>query len=654
VVCVRFVRRADPHYLAGTALIESESLVWTLEGDTFKEAQELLKSDSARRIVAEGATLSDPEKEQRLRALVRAKRQRRSLDAAGRLLATMNSKSREIVAEGAVRLGVQPEEFILEWLTYEAALDFAMMDRIWKQQGNFKGGARQIVGTLLEGVQGAPAIDKGVVVLAKTDHRIVVGLFGAKVIEGILPPESEAVRGLATDSSNKVFWTSNYNYLRQVLSNRLPCEIREEQIVVENGRYVVDYAEWFEDFLKKGMDIRWASLISDGSPLSIAFLAEEQEVLSQANTPKPTPAVPRDNLREVFATWARSVPLIMAIGEYGDATGSGFLVDHRGKLLVVTNRHVVEGAAKGIRVMFFQGLQRTDERTLDILPEDVQVIAVHRFADVALLDISKAQGRVRAAGILPVLLAAKTYVPEVGNHVFAIGHPGGSGEEILTRTLSDGIISAVGRQRNGCRFIQMTVPINPGNSGGPLFDDEGRVVGINTSMVRKSASRDIALEALNFALEIGYVHELLTDNTASMSPDQIANVLRPALKPGLAALGGRNLARMFDKLQEDGFKPYGGSIDNSVRACTLSADSRRLFGLTCERGREYAMIAASDGSQDIDLVVVDSSNTVLASDTDPAPIASVTFRAPSASRVALVVINSSETDASVIMAVLER
>ena len=81
---------------------------------------------------------------------MRARRPRTSLDAAGRLLATMNSKSREIVAEGAVRLGVQPEEFVLEWLTYEAALDFAMMDRIWKQQGNFKGDARRIVGTLSE------------------------------------------------------------------------------------------------------------------------------------------------------------------------------------------------------------------------------------------------------------------------------------------------------------------------------------------------------------------------------------------------------------------------------------------------------------------------------------------------------------------------
>jgi S1-C subfamily serine protease len=255
--------------------------------------------------------------------------------------------------------------------------------------------------------------------------------------------------------------------------------------------------------------VRWASLIYDETPLTIASLTEEHDVVLQARKPRAATVEPRGNLREVFATWASSVPLIVARGEYGEKTGSGFLVDHRGKYFVITNRHVVDGAVRGIGVVFYQGLQRAEERKLDVLPEDVQLVAVHRMADVAILDVTKSQGRIRGAGILPVLLASKTYLPEVGSHVLAIGHPGGSRDEILTRTLSDGIVSAVAHQRDGCRFIQMTVPINPGNSGGPLFDDEGRVVGINTAIVRKSSSGDIALESLNFALEIVYVHESL-------------------------------------------------------------------------------------------------------------------------------------------------
>lgn len=67
-----------------------------------------------------------------------------------------------------------------------------------------------------------------------------------------------------------------------------------------------------------------------------------------------------------------------------------------------------------------------------------------------------------------------------GGQLFTIGNPSG-----LTWTVTSGVFSGF-RDEEGLRYLQTDAPINPGNSGGPLIDPQGRVVGINT-MVLKDA-----------------------------------------------------------------------------------------------------------------------------------------------------------------------
>jgi serine protease Do len=65
----------------------------------------------------------------------------------------------------------------------------------------------------------------------------------------------------------------------------------------------------------------------------------------------------------------------------------------------------------------------------------------------------------------------------VGEWVLAMGSPLG-----LRQTVTHGIISAKGRLLSSLdlvELLQTDAAINPGNSGGPLFDELGRVVGIN-------------------------------------------------------------------------------------------------------------------------------------------------------------------------------
>jgi serine protease Do len=66
----------------------------------------------------------------------------------------------------------------------------------------------------------------------------------------------------------------------------------------------------------------------------------------------------------------------------------------------------------------------------------------------------------------------------------AVGNPFGLGG-----TVTAGIISARGRDIESGPFddfLQIDAPINRGNSGGPLFDAEGRVIGINTAIYSPS------------------------------------------------------------------------------------------------------------------------------------------------------------------------
>ncbi len=142
--------------------------------------------------------------------------------------------------------------------------------------------------------------------------------------------------------------------------------------------------------------------------------------------------------------------------------GSGFIIASDGYL--VTNHHVVDGAEK-ITVKL------NDKREFP-----AKVIGSDSQSDIALLKID--------AKDLPTVAIGDADSLKVGQWVFAIGAPFG-----LERTATKGIVSALGRSLPNdayVPFIQTDVPINPGNSGGPLFDLNGKVVGVNSQIFSRS------------------------------------------------------------------------------------------------------------------------------------------------------------------------
>ncbi len=139
--------------------------------------------------------------------------------------------------------------------------------------------------------------------------------------------------------------------------------------------------------------------------------------------------------------------------------GSGFIIDKAG--FVVTNNHVIAEA---------------DEITV-ILQDDTRyeatLIGRDPKTDLALLKIEVDRD-------LPFVDWGNSTVARVGDWVVAIGNPFGLGG-----TVTAGIISARQRDINQGpydSFLQTDASINRGNSGGPMFNMDGRVIGVNTAI----------------------------------------------------------------------------------------------------------------------------------------------------------------------------
>ena len=166
--------------------------------------------------------------------------------------------------------------------------------------------------------------------------------------------------------------------------------------------------------------------------------------------------------------------------------GSGFILNEEGYL--ITNFHVIEGETE-ISVDVYHVANGQLERQAY---SEVRIVALNRFADLALLQIIDE----KAPRFRPVPLGTMRAL-KVGESVFAIGSPLG-----LERTVTEGILSTKTRAYQGWLYLQTTTQINPGNSGGPLFNRRGEVVGV-TNMKNPLG------EGLGFAIPVDYVKHFL-------------------------------------------------------------------------------------------------------------------------------------------------
>ena len=219
----------------------------------------------------------------------------------------------------------------------------------------------------------------------------------------------------------------------------------------------------------KALDARdgGASQRSTAAPTAIATGSTTQTVNSTGQAP---------DWEAVSAAVSNAVVSIAVATDKGNALGSGVIFDKEGH--IITNNHVVAGASQ-IQVTLADGRVY-----------DAETTGTDPATDLAVIQLKDAPDNLTVAQL------GDSDKLATGQDVMAIGNPLG-----LSSTVTTGIISALNRpvvnsqNEDGSgdsavytNAIQIDAAINPGNSGGPLFDENGRVIGITSSIATMGRS----------------------------------------------------------------------------------------------------------------------------------------------------------------------
>lgn len=234
--------------------------------------------------------------------------------------------------------------------------------------------------------------------------------------------------------------------------------------------------------------------------------------------------------QSVVSASERVSPAVVKIDvRRGDAggSGSGFLFTPDG--LILTNSHVVSGAAR-VKV----SLQDGQHFDADVLGDDPHT-------DLALIRVS--------ASRLPTVALGNSRGIRVGQIAIAVGNPYG-----FECTVTAGVVSALGRSMRAYSgrlvddVIQTDAALNPGNSGGPLTDSRGDVIGVNTAIIR-------AAQGICFATAI---------DTAKVVIGQILQHGR--VRRGWFGIAGQNVA-----LARRVVRFHGLAQESGVRVASIEA-----------------------------------------------------------------------------------
>jgi S1-C subfamily serine protease len=178
---------------------------------------------------------------------------------------------------------------------------------------------------------------------------------------------------------------------------------------------------------------------------------------------------------------------------------------------------------------------------------------------------------------LPTVEMGQSEEVQIGETVHVAGYPGAvmqhsylNPQTALEASFNRGQISSLKLTTQGANVLQFDAAVTWGNSGGPVFNDEGKVIGMATFISLSSATGgQQAVQGFNFAVPVDVVKEFVRSAGVEM---------------GKTSLFDRTWDRALEKFYAKDYKTAVSEFDAALRLMPSLPDAERLRLAALNRG----------------------------------------------------------------------
>lgn len=217
------------------------------------------------------------------------------------------------------------------------------------------------------------------------------------------------------------------------------------------------------------------------------------------------------------------VQIVCTDGNDNWFSGSGTIIDPKG--IILTNRHVIEGAYQNICIVgFIESISQEPnfgtEGNYNLA--EVKYYTTTNDMDAAILYLNNPTKKTYP---YVNIWNSNSSNLQLGDDIEVIGFPSVGGSTI---TYTSGDFSGFGSATNGTQnYIKTTAPLEHGNSGGGAYNSSGQFIGIPTMVVAGS------LNSISYILSVNSIKNWLSNKLGTGYQNQITEYEPQSVSPNI-------------------------------------------------------------------------------------------------------------------------